>query len=184
MIQAPLAVLPLAASGGFNPLDPSGGGLALWTWIIFLIALPPIWKVVMGPITRALEERDERAAQAIEAAERASREAEKARAEVEVKLGEAQAQAAKLLTEARERAEEREREMVEQARREAQAMIDRARADIEAEREKALLAIRDEVVDLSLEAASRVLRKRVDSAEDRRLVEELVSTAAGRGPGA
>lgn len=184
MIHAPLAILSLATSGGFNPLDPSGGGLALWTWIIFLVALPPIWKVVMGPIARALEERDERAARAIESAERASREAEKARAEVEVKLGEAQAQAAKLLAQARERAEDREREMIDQAHREAQAMIERARADIEAEREKALLAIRDEVVDLSLEAASRVLAKRVDSTEDRRLVEELVSSAAGKGLGA
>ena len=70
----------------------------------------------MGPVTSALEERDEHAARAIAAAEKASAEAEKARADVEVALGEAQAEAAKLLAEARQRAEAREHEIVEAAK--------------------------------------------------------------------
>ena len=160
--------------GGFNPLDMEAGGNALWTWLIFLCSLPLAWKVVLGPITRALEERDERATEAIDAAEKASQEAQEARAEVEIKLGEAQASAAELMSQARERAEGREREIIDTARKEAEAMIERARTDIDAEKEKALLAIRDEVVDLALGAAGQVLGRKVDSDDDRRMAADVV----------
>lgn len=174
----PIAVLA-GGGGGFNPLNLEDGGNLIWTWVIFLAALPVIWLLVMGPISRALLDRDEKVQTSISAAERASQEAERARAEVEIKLGEAQAGAAKLLSEARERGEEREREILENARREAEALLVRARAEIGAAREQALTAIRDEVVDLSLQAAGRVLERRVDSEDDRRLVESYVAVGKG-----
>jgi len=171
-----LLTVALSEGGGYNPLDPGGGGGTLWTWIIFIVSLFPIWIVVMGPITRALTARDEQALAAIESAERASQEAEKARAEVEVKLGEAQANAARLLAEARERAEKREHEIIELAKKEADGLRERAKADIDTAKEQALTAIRDQVVELSLSAAGQVLRRRVDSEDDRRLVTELVAS--------
>ncbi len=171
---SPLAVA--AAEGGFDPFAPAGFGGILWTWVIFLVALPFIWKFVMGPISRALHERDEHVAKAIAAAEKASSEAESARAEVEIKLGEAQADAAKLLAEARERAEVREREILDKAKQEATGMVESARAAIRAEQDKALAAIRNEVVDLSLHAASRVLERNVGSEDDRKFVNELVAS--------
>jgi len=170
-------LLFLPGEGGFNPLDLSAGGNTLWTWLIFLVSLPIAWKVVLGPITRALEERDERVTEAIAAAEKASEEAQEARAEVEIKLGEAHSSAAELLSAARERAEGREREIIDTARKEAEAMIERARADIDAEKEKALLAIRDEVVDLALSAAGQVLGRKADSDDDRRLAADLVGSS-------
>jgi len=167
--------LALAEGGGFNPVDPSGGGGLLWTLIIFFIALPFIWKVVMGPIATALQDRDERASRAIVLAEKASSEAEQARAEVEVKLGEARAEAAQLMGEARERATVREKEIVDAAGDEARAMVEAARRTIRAEQEKAIAAIRDEVVDLSMAAASKVLERNVGSEDDRQLVAGMVS---------
>ena len=174
-----ILVLALSEGKGYDPLDPGGLGGTLWTWVIFLLALIPIWKVVMGPITRALSSRDEQALTAIESAKRASQEAEAARAAVEVKLGEAQANAAALLAEARDRAEKREHEMIELAKKEAEGLRERARADIDTAKDQALAAIREEVVELSLSAAGQVLGRRVDSEDDRRLVTELVKTTKG-----
>ena len=171
-----ILVVALSEGGGYDPLDPGGLGGTLWTWIIFLLALPFIWIVVMAPIVRALLSRDEQALTAIESAERASQDAEKARAEVEIKLGEAQASAAQLLAEARERAEKREHEMIDLAKKEADGLRERARADIDTAKDQALAAIRDQVVELSLSAAGQVLGRRVDSEDDRRLVTELVKT--------
>ena len=172
--------LPIAAAeGGFNPLDVSQSGGMIWTIVIFLAALPFMWKVVFGKITAALVERDAKASEAIVAAQRASEEAEQSRAAVEVALGEAQAESAKLLSQARERAEVRERDILEKAKQESEAMIESARTTIQAEQEKALSAIRNEVVDLSLSAASTVLGRAVNSEDDRRLASELVSTQRG-----
>jgi F-type H+-transporting ATPase subunit b len=161
--------------GGFNPVDLSGLSGFFWTALIFFLALFPIWKMVMGPITRALLARDEEASRAIATAEKASAEAEAARAEVEVKLGEARSEAAKLLAAARERGEEREREIVEAAKAEASSMLEAARDAIRAEQDKAISAIRQEVVDLTFSAAEQVLGRSVDDKDNRRLVDELVS---------
>ena len=84
-----------------------------------------------------------------------------------------------MLSEARERAETREREIIDTAKKEAEAMIDRARTDIEAEKDKALLAIRDEVVDLAIGAAGQVLGRQASSEDDRRLVSDVIGAAKG-----
>ncbi len=166
-------------SDSYDPMDPAGFGGTIWTLIIFACALPVIWIVVMGPVTRALTARDEQALAAIESAEKANQEAEKVRAEVEVKLGEAQASAAKMMSEARERAEKREHEVIEAAKKEAEALRERAKADIDTAKDQALAAIREQVVDLSLSAAGQVIQRRVDAEDDRRLVSELVSATKG-----
>jgi len=171
--------------GGFNPLDFTQLGIMIWTLIIFGAALFPIWKVVMGPIARGLLDRDRKAEAAIAAAEEARRETEKARSEVEARLAEARTEAARTIEAARARAEAREREMTEEAKKASEKLLERARAEIQGEQDKAVAQIRAQVVDLSLQAAGRVLERRVDSADDRRLVESLVGTAvAGAKPGA
>jgi F-type H+-transporting ATPase subunit b len=173
-----LLLLIESSEGGFNPIGQSAAANMLWTWVIFILSLPFIWKIVMGPVTKALVARDQEASEAVKLAEKASEDAEKARAEVEVKLGEAQAEAAQVMAQARERAETREREIVEAAKSEATAMVESARTQIQAEQDKAISAIRGEVVELSINAASQVLSRRVDSDDDRRLVTELVSGSA------
>jgi len=173
--QLALVLAPAAEGGGFDPLALSGFSNLVWTLVIFLLALFPIWKVVMGPVTRALEDRDERSTRAIAQAEQAAAQAQKAQAEVEVKRGEALAEASKLMAEARERAESREHEIVEAAKAEAAGMVESARRAIQAEQDKALSAIRNEVVDLSIQAASKVLERNVGGEDDRRMVGEIVA---------
>ena len=176
-----LLFLPAAAEGGgFNPLDLHAGGNLLWTLVIFFAALPFMWKVVMGPVVRALEERDDHLTRAISEAEKASADAEKTRAEVEVLKGEMQTEAAQLPAEARQRAETREHEIVEAAKTEASNMVETARKTIRAEQDKALATIRTEVVDLSLNAAGKVLGREVKSDDSRRLVTELIEGEASR----
>jgi F-type H+-transporting ATPase subunit b len=176
-MHIPTTLLLSAEGGGFNPLDLSGIGGTFWTLVIFAVALVPIWKFVMGPVTRALEARDDKVASAIASAERASKDAEAARAAVEANLREAQVEAGRIVDAARSRAESLERELKDQAGREAQALLTRAKAEIRAEEDKALAAIRAQVVDVSLHAAAKVLGRKADASDDRRLVEELVSGA-------
>ena len=179
-MSLPIALL-LESEGGFNPLDLSQGGGLFWTVVIFAVALVPIWKMVMGPITRGMEARDEKVTQAIQAAEKASRDAEASRQAVEAKLREAQMEAGKLVDAARARAEAVERTLKDDASKQAAALLDRARTEIRGEQEKAIAAIRREVVDVSMQAAGAVLSRKVDTNDDRKLVEELVSAASAKG---
>ncbi|HVS18648.1 MAG TPA: F0F1 ATP synthase subunit B [Planctomycetota bacterium] len=173
-VLASLAPALASSEGGFNPLDLGGLGGFLWTLVIFLVAAPFMWLMVMGPVTRALEERDSKAARAIVEAQKASGDAERARAEVEVALGEARAEAAKLMAAARDRAGVRERELIEAAKSEAADLVEGARRTIQAEQHKAIAAIREEVVDLAIAGAGKVLGRNVGGEDDRRLVAALV----------
>ena len=175
-----LLMLPAEAGGGFNPLDPAAGGNLVWTLVIFLVAVPLMWKVVMGPVTRGLEARDEKLVRAIGDAERASAEAQRTKAEVETLKGEMQAETARLLADARKRAEVREQEIVAAAQQSAAGMVETARKTIRAEQDKAVATIRKEVVELSLDAAARVLGREVKSDDTRRLVSELIRTETAR----
>ncbi len=169
-----LVSAPVAEGGGLNPFNPTGFGGILWTWIIFLVGLPLMWKVVMGPITHALEARDEQAAAAIKAAEKAREETARAKAEVEGKVAEARAESARMIADARERASAVEKQIVDEANLKAQRAAEAAAAAIAAERDKAIAAIRDEVVDLSIRGARAVLDRNVGGDDDRRLVSDMV----------
>ena len=79
------SLVPVPAEGGFNPLDVNTGSF-FWTLVIFVIALPFMWKVVFGPITAALYARDAQASEAAQAAQKARDEAAQDRARVEVAL--------------------------------------------------------------------------------------------------
>jgi F-type H+-transporting ATPase subunit b len=179
MMSLILAASP-AEGGGFNPLDLAAGGNAFWTLVIFVLAVPFIWKIVMGPVANALEERDARATRAIAEAEKASQAAARASEAAEKARLEARAEADKLVVEARARAEVREREIVEAAKLESTKMLENAKKAIRVEQDKAISAIRNEVVDLSLAAASRVLERKVGDTDDRRLVADLVARQGAR----
>lgn len=176
-------VLVPAEGGGFNPLDFTQLGIMIWTWIIFLAALPFIWKVVMGPISRSMLARDERAESAIAAAEAAKSEAEKARAAVEESLAEARLESARTVEAARVRAEAREREILGEAKAASEKLLEQARAEIRSEQAKAVAQIRAQVVEISIAAAGKVLERKVDAADDRRLVEQLVAASGGPASG-
>jgi F-type H+-transporting ATPase subunit b len=184
MLPTLLTLAPLSGGegGGFNPIDLATGGNLFWTLVIFLAAVPFMWIVVMGPVTKALAERDEKTEQAVAAAQKASQDSQAALAALEKSLSEAQASAAKLVAEARTRAETRGQEILEAAKVEATQLVEGARRAIRAEQDKAIGAIRNEVVNLSLRAASKVLERNVGGEDDRRFVEKIVTAEkVGRG---
>jgi F-type H+-transporting ATPase subunit b len=173
--------LAAAEGGGFNPLDPHFGGATFWTWVIFLVSLPVMWKFVFGPITKALEARDRKAEDAIAKAQEAKSAAEKAKTETLAQLEQARAETSRLVAEARERSERQARELIDNAKAEAARSLDKARSEIQAEKTRALAEIRDEVVELSISAAGKILRRDVDDAAHQSFVKDMLAGVEGAG---
>ena len=78
-------IRPLGALLEFAP------GAMIWTLIAFAIGLVFMWKFVYGPITTALEDRDQKVEDSIKAAEVARQEAEAQMTRAKAELAEAQA---------------------------------------------------------------------------------------------
>lgn len=164
---------PLGALLEFAP------GAMIWTWVAFLIGLVFMWKFVYGPITRALEDRDQKVEDAIKAAGVAQQQAEAQMAQAKAELQKAQADGRRLVEEATSNAERQAAEAMRQAEERAKAELQKAREAIGAEKRSALQEIRAEAVALTMAATSKLLQENVDSEQNRKLVTEFVSSAAG-----
>jgi F-type H+-transporting ATPase subunit b len=162
--------MPLAT----NPLIQVTPGLMIWTIVCFLVTLFVLKRFAFGPIQQAIDERRERVRRSLAEADNAREEARKLLEEHRKLISGAQTDAEEILSEARRVAEANERRMREELEADRQRRLEETRKQIDAETRRALEAIRAEVVDLSMLAASKVTRKSLDDADHRRLIEEAV----------
>jgi len=175
-----LAATPgaLAAQGGGSGIFSLDVGLAIWTWVLFLLTLGILaWKV-FPMIAGGLEERRERIQGAID---EAREEREKARAlleEQKEELAEARREAREIIEEGREAGERLREEILEEARQQQEEMMKRARRELEQERQKLRDELRREAIEVSIAAAERLLRERLDEERDRELVHDYLSELA------
>jgi F-type H+-transporting ATPase subunit b len=172
-----LASLPLPQGG---MLDFNSGAW-LWTWIAFLVALAGMWKLVYGPITRLLEERDKKVEDSIAAAEVARKEAEQRMAEAKGELDKARAEGKRMVEEAVARAERQADEAMRAADERARQELQKARDAIAAEKQKALLELRQYAVELTIAATQKLLQQDVDDEAHRRMVRDFVASSAATG---
>lgn len=166
----------LAADGekpGIAQMFEVGQSQFYWTLVIFLLSLPFMWKMVFGPITKALEEREDAARESARAAEAAREETERMKAAIQEDLDAARQEAAKQVAEAKARASAREQELMAAAKVEAERERVRARQEIEAALAAARETLRREAVGLAVEVAERVISREFSDADQARLVQEF-----------
>ncbi len=190
-----LAFLPLllateeeaggAAHGakGFELVGPDVETL-IWLWIIFGILFLILRSFAWKPLLAAVEAREKRIADSLAKAEEIQRAAADIAARQEAALAEAHLKAKAVLDEARTQAEDFRKRETDKARTEADAFLDRAKKEISLEEARARDGIRREVVELTMEAAGKVLERSVTSDDNRRLAGELVDEVKTRKLGA
>src|SRR3954449_2375856 len=171
-----MQLLLAAEDSGDQPglVDPVIG-VMIWTLIVFGIVMLVLWKVVFPLITEALDKRQRLIEDSIDSAERTKREADELLREYRERLSDARGQADEIVARARRTAEANENETLAEARTKREEMMEQTRRDIEAETRRAIQQIRSEVADLTVLATEKVTRKSLDSADQKRLVEEALA---------
>lgn len=155
-------------------------GTFVYQLIDFLLLFAFLRIFVWPPLVKAMQQRRQRIEDEIAAAETERQEAEKIRQEREQALASARAEAQAIVERAERIAAEQAKALVDEARAQAERIRAEATAETGRERAAALRSLRQEVADLALLAASRVLGRRVGAEEDRQLAEEFVAEV-GRG---
>ena len=151
------------------------GGLLFWTIITFLILLIVLKKIAWKPILVALESRETEIKDALNAAEKAREEAEKVSSDYEQSMKDAQIKSQKIISDSKLAAEKVKSEIEKTATAKAESMIENAKEQINSEKENAIKDIRDIAIDLSIDIASKVIEKNIDSEENKRLIEEAMN---------
>ena len=140
----------------------------------FLVLLWALNKWAFGPLLGMLEARRAKIAGEFAAAERAMAEAQEQKARFEQELRGIEARARQRLTEAVAEGQKVAGEIRQQAQAEATRRIERAQDDIARENEKAKERIKQQVIDLALHSAEKILRQKLDEPAQRRLAGEFI----------
>ena len=150
-------------------------GLSAWTIIIFLIVLAILSKFAFPKILGAVEAREKHLEELAAAAERDRAEAAALVEEHRRLVDETRGRVQEALGEARNTAEQMRSELMEQARREHAELLARGRAEVANERAGMLEQVRRDAAELAMRAAEKLVRRSLDSDDNRRLVQEYLA---------
>ena len=162
----------MAGGGGILSFET---GFAIWVLISMVIFLFIMGKYAVPPIVKALNERENRIKESLESAEKALAKAEQISEDNKKALREAEIQAQKVRKQALEDAELLRTERIEKAKQDAAKIIEDARSTIEQEKKRALVELRNEVADLAVQAASRIIEAELDQEKNKKLVESFIN---------
>ena len=163
----------MAEGGGLLTVD---GGLMIWTLFVFglfyLILKRFAWPVVLG----AVEAREKKLEEQIAQAAKDREDAAGLLAQQQKLLADARGQVVTMLNEAKAVAEKERQLGLEKARSEADDLMARARRDIQSEKDRAVVELRREAVDLALAAAGKLIGLRLQGEQDRKIVQEYLAS--------
>ncbi len=138
-------------------------GLFFWQTLLFLLLLFLLRKYAWKPILNAVEKRESSIEDALNSAAKAREEIEQLKSDNDRILKEARVERDTILKEAREIKESIISEAKEKAGTEANKIIEQAREQIENQKMAALTELKNQVADMSIQIAEKILREELGS---------------------
>ncbi len=147
----------------------------IWSIINFFVLLAILYKFLYQPVLKMFDQRKEEVANNLSHAEASRKEAEEMFADYKKQLADASSEAAEIINKAGKTAEESKNALIAQAREEAAAIFAKAQEEIRREKERALKEVRNEIADLAVLAAGKVLEKSITKEDHEKMIEDFVS---------
>ena len=151
-------------------------GLLFWMFITFLVVLVVVGKFGFPAIVKMVEERKAYIDESLNKAREANEKLANIQAESEQILKKAREQQAQILKEAMATRDNIVKDAQIKAQVEGQRILDEAKDLIRVEKENALKVIREQVADLSIQIAEKMLRKELKkSSEQTEMIDRLLN---------
>lgn len=153
-------------------------GVNFWTALFVLLNTLVIFFVakhfLVVPVHKIITDRQKEIDDMYENADKAKSDAQAMKADYQQKLEAAQATAERLVKEAAVRGANREEEIVRQANAEAAQILAKAAADAQLEKKKAVNDAKDEISDLAMAIAGKVVGRELNAADQSALVDHFI----------
>jgi F-type H+-transporting ATPase subunit b len=153
-------------------VDPD---LAIWTVVVFLLLLAVLWKFAWGPISQALDLREQKIADNIAAAEQANLDAKRMLADYEAQLASAYEKVRGIMEEARRDAETTAKQIEADAHTRVAADIERGKHEIETATSQALKELAETSANLAVDLAGRIVGAKLNAADHASLITQALS---------
>ena len=150
-----------------------------WTLIAQLLNLfiqvMLIKKFLFKPIREVLAKRKALADAELADAAQAKEEAESLKSEYEESMKQARDKANDILNTAQKSATQQSEEIIREANAQAVSIKAKAERDIEQERRKAVNEIKDEIGDMAMEIAGKVIGREINSSDHEKLIDDFIN---------
>ena len=140
------------------------------TIIIFLVLRHFLFK----PVTEFLEKRTQTIQDQLANAQERNDEALALKAQYEEKLAGIKEERNEMLKEAVRRGEERGETLIQEAREEIRKMEERSRVDLEREKTKAINEFKNQISELAVLAAARIMEQELDPKRHEAMIQEFI----------
>lgn len=147
-------------------------GLIVWQTLAFLLLVFLLGKFAWKPVLKSIHERERSIDDALEAAKKAKEEMARLTNENEALLKQARAERDVILKEAKQLKDQIVSDAKASAQAEGAKLIEKAKQEIDSQKTAALAEVKNQVAELSLQIAEKVLNKQL---EDQKKQEALVS---------
>ena len=141
---------------------------------VFLVFIPVITMYFYVPLKEAMDARNNELETTFTDVEQLRTQMQTMKSDYESRLSATEAEARTQIQSQIKEAQALRQQLVSEATERADTMIRQAQLEIDQEKAHAIATIRTHVVDLSLAAAEKVIGENMDSAKNRRLVEEYI----------
>ena len=164
------------ASGG-----EEGGNLISFDWSLviqavnFLLLMVLLTKLLYRPLLAKMAERTQAIQKSLDEAQQARAEAQKERDEFAAKIQAAHAEAQSIRAVALKDAADEQRRLVDAARAEAARLVSSARQQMDQDVRRARQELRQEVADLAISISERLIKKSLNDADHRRVIDDAIS---------
>jgi len=153
-------------------------GLFFWQTIVFLVLLFLMAKFAWKPILGSVKNREQSINDALASAENARKEMQNLQSDNEQLLKEARAERDAILREARELKEKVIADASEEAKVKADKIVADAMRSIEIEKQSAMAELKNQVAELSVEIAEKIVRKELSGKnEQHQMIEKMIGDA-------
>jgi len=140
-----------------------GIGLIFWMAVSFFILLLILRKFAWKPVLRMLKNREESIAQALEKAEKAREETAVLEQQNKEFIKKNNEKYVAMLDEIDRIRRQKIQEMKEEAHRKSEHLLKETRERLESEKQLALVELKKDMADISVEIASKILREQLKS---------------------
>lgn len=151
-----------------NPMTST----VFWSIIVFVILIIVLWKLVLKPVNNMITKRQEEIRGTIDDADRKSLEAGKYLEEQKKSIDKARLEAKKIINEGKEAARKIKDEIEGQASEKSKLMLESALTEIKSEKDRSIIEVKDEMVDIALSASQKMISKSLSEEDHKKLIEE------------
>jgi F-type H+-transporting ATPase subunit b len=154
-------------------------GINFWTAFFVLMNTLAIFfvakKFLFVPVKNMIDSRQKEIDAMYDAAGAAKESAQALENEYKEKLAQAQQTSDRMVKDAVARGQNRQDEIISQANAEARAILDKAAADIAQEKKKALNDAKNEISELAMAIAEKVVGRELNDVDQAKLVDEFIN---------